>query len=478
MTTDLQHESNIFGDAIITSAGAFAEPSNTETTPAGKLIAHLKYVADSAVIQAGARADWLSLAAKSGQNQGSSSFVRREYVQPDAIKSSAVSAWTLPAFPALVSLPALPTALTIDPLKLRSDLAFDVNDLKNTWMAQFLPTVTDLTALNGMFSNILNGSAQTSFETRLNTLEAAITSALNAITVSAQSFVGTQIATSQGNITANIVQLKALIAAALATATDNSQNIAWNRARDQAAREGRRLEDEALSSWASRGFSLPGGVLAAQIQQRRQATLSASVDAAAQQAEKQQGFYLEIAKETVSSWERTIELQNRAEIDSYRTITETYIKFSELSLDANKFNADLAVKHLGLTLDFSKFAGDLAVKYRLGVEGAINDLIRAYAQLRGVETDNIKTVAVVQQQAVAALVEYYRAAVQSATVGLDIEKTNTDAALRYIATAGQFIGTAVGHHVQAAASAASVFANIAGMALSGITGTASVASSS
>lgn len=478
MTTDLQHESNIFGDAIITSGGIGGEPSNNETTAAGKLIAHLKFVADDAIAQAENRADWLALAAKSGQNGSTASFARREYTQPDKILSSGiVNGWVLPKLPDLLTLPNLPSALTIDPASLKGALLTDVNDLKNSWLAQFLPSVTDVSALNGMVSSILDGSAQRSFETRLNTLETAITAALGSISTSAQALLTTQVATSQGNVTANIAAMKTYIAAALATAIDNTQTIAWNRARDQAAREGKRLEDDALSSWASRGFSLPGGVVAAQIQQRRQATLSAAVDAAALQAEKQQTFNIEIARETISSWERTMEIQNRAEVDSYRAIVETNIKFGELQVDANKFNADLAVKHLGLTLDFSKFAGDLAVKYRLGVASALNELIRAYAGLRGAETDNIRTIATVQQQAVGALVEYYRAAMQSATIGLDIEKTNTDTALRYIATAAQFIGTAVGHHVQAAAAAAEVFSRTAGMALSGLNGTASVASS-
>lgn len=476
--TDFLTESNIFGEVVSGAPGFRAETASTESTAAGQLIDHLKYVADSAIAAAANRADWLALAANAGQNGGSTSFVGRQYVQPDKINSSAiVNGWVLPTPPPLLALPSLPSALTLNTATLRTDWQLDISNLQTSWMAQFLPAVTDVSALNALISNVLGGSAQVAFETKLTTLQAAVVSALSAIAASTLSTLNSSITQVNTNLANNITTAKANIAAALALAADNTQNIAWSRARDQAAREAKRLEDEAITQWASRGFALPGGVVTAMIQQQRQKTLNAASDAAAQQAIHIQTAFLEISKTTVDSWARTLEVQNRFEVETFRAVTETNIKYSELTLDANKFNADLSIKHLGLTLDFTKFAAEEAAKYRLGVIAGMNDLIRAYAALRGNEAEYARTIAGAQQQAVAALVEYYRAAMASADIGLRIEQANTDTSLRWASTAAQFIGTAVGHHVQAAAAAAEVFSRTAGMALSGLNGVASVASS-
>ena len=469
MTSPIIQESNIFGATTISGSGFPTEIPSTDPTKSGKLIDHLRYIADATVAQAVDRSNWLGIAANSGQNVSSASFVQREYNQPTDISSAAiVSGWQLPQLPALLTLPSLPAQLQLDTGKLRTDWQTDIQVLQQSWMAQFLPSVTNVSALNGLFSSILDGTAQTSFETRLSTLETNITGALAATVNATLATLAAAIATDAGNLAANIAAQKANIAAALQTASDNTQNIAWQRARDAASREARRLEDEAATMWASRGFSLPPGALAAQILKQRQATLAAAQQAAAAAAVEIQKAQLEISRQTIDSWVRVLETQNRSEIESYRINVESYLKYAALQVEATKFNADLAVKHLGLTLDFTKFAGDTAMKYRLGVIEGMNNLIRAYAALRGNEVEYARAIAGAQQQAVAALVEYYRAAMQSADIGLRIEEKNRDNALRYIDTAARFIGTAVGHHVNAAQAAADAFAKVAAYALSGL----------
>jgi hypothetical protein len=477
MTTPFIKESNIFGAATTLGTSLPVEQPSTDPTSAGQLIDHLKFVADTAISQAGDRADWLALAANAGQNNGPQSLVTREYTMPSPILSSAiVNGWTLPKLPDLLTLPNLPDALKIDAAKLHDSWTVDINALKSSWMATFLPAVTDLSAITAMLTDVLNGSAQASFEARLNTLETNNTAALGATIASTLATLAAAIASSTANLTSNITTQKANIAAAIAAANDPAQNLAWSRQRDQIAREGKRLEDETITSWAARGWTIPPGALVSLLAQRRQATLNANVDAATEQAIKVHQYNVEVAKTTIDSWLRTLELQNHAEIESYRINVESYLKYAGLQLDANRANAELAIKHLGLTLDFTRFSAEEAVKYRLGVIGGMNDLVRAYGALRGNETENLRAIAAAQQQAVAAFVEYYRAAMASADIGLRIEQANTDTALRWASTAAQFIGTAVGHHVQAAAAAADSFSRTAAMALSGLNGVASVAS--
>lgn len=577
--TDFMHESNIFGETAGSSA-VLPEPASSAKTDAGKLADHLKYVADAAVVQATNRADWLAIAALSGQNAGDQSMVRKTYTQPADIKSSdIVNGWKLPDLPALLTLPALPAGLDVDIDKIKSTWQPDLDALKNSWMAQFLPAVTDVSALAKLADNVLGGSTASIFEQRLTALETNLTSAALAITTSSlqslttlasavqqalntttttqsanlvaaqvslaalqtaltnaltstvnttSSSLTTAATTVKSNIDGNITTAKANVASALAVAADNTQEVAWTRMRDQVAREGARLEDEAVTEFASRGFSLPAGILLSRLNHQRQATLAAAGDAAAQEALRVQQAFLEIARNQVDSWLRIMDMQSRSEIERYRAIADAGLRFAALQVDANKTNADLsvrvstltvdtqqkmaelgnrsaiesyraqtdanlrfgqlqyeanreaaevAIKHLGLTLDMTKFAADTAVKYRLGVIEGMNGLIRAYGSLRSIEVEYVRGIAAAKAQMMTALVEYYRAAISSVEVGLRTEISNKDTALRYIGTAAQFIGTAVGNHVRAAAASADAFSRIAGMALSGLNAVASQSTS-
>jgi hypothetical protein len=361
----------------------------------------------------------------------------------------------------------------------------------------------------------------------------------NASTAKGQ--VSTDVTAAKANISTNAGNANAGVADALDTAKDNSTNIAWVRARDAAAREGARQEAEAVSAWGSRGWSMPGGALAGVAAKARQATMHAASEMAAQQAEKQQQMFFDVARAAVESYLRVMDSEMnadlavlRADIDAYLHVLDAQMNADMGVLKANvdgtlhvldaqsasdlavlragvdagihvldaQSNADLsnyketldanlrwtdlqntnkrekvhqAFEHLGLQLDFSKFAGELSVKYRLGVIEGLNDLIRAYAALKGNETEYLAAITRSQDAAVAALVEYYRAAIASAELGMRVDLTNNENDLKWAGIAAQFIGTAVGHHVQAAGAATDVFARIAAMALSGMNGIASVA---
>jgi hypothetical protein len=576
--TDFLHESNIFAETT-GSTSPLVEPASAAKTDAGKLADHLKYVADAAVLQATNRADWLAIAALSGQNVGDASMVRKTHVQPPDVKPTDLTTWKPTDLPPLLTLPALPLGLDVDIDKIKATWQPDLDALRNSWMAQFLPAVTDVSALAKLSDNVLGGTSATAFETRLTQMESALTAAALSITTtslqslttlaaavqtalasskttqtqnlvvaqasytaltgaltsalaSVQSTTNANLTTAAGtvktNIDANITTHKANIAAALALAQDNTQQIAWVRARDQVARESARLEDEAVTEFASRGFSLPAGILLSRLGQQRQATLNAAGQAAAEQALRVQQAFLEIARTTVDTWVRTMDLQTRAEVERYRAIADANLRFGALQLEADKTNADLgvrvstltvdaqqkmmdldnrtaiesyraqtdanlrfgqlqyeanrnaaevAIKHLGLTLDITKFSAEVAVKYRLGVIEGMNGLIRAYGALRSVEVEYVRNVSAAKAQMMNALVEYYRAAISSLDVGLRVETFNKDMAMRYIGTAAQFIGTAVGNHVRAASASADAFSRIAGMALSGLNAVASQSTS-
>lgn len=470
-------ESNIFG--TITSSGgvAISEPISNETTAAGKLIDHLKFVADQAISQAEDRTEWLARAANAGQNGSPASIVQHELNQPaDLKRADALAAWTLPSLTPL-ALPAIPDSLKVDFGKLQADAAADVVALQTSWMAKYLPDTTDVSALNGLFTNILSGTNAETVKGQLASLAASTATNLKGVTDPLLAALLDAIALMKANLAASFTNAQTNLQSALTIATNNTAAIAWARARDKAALEGARQEAEAVNTWASRGLSLPGGPLIAIQQKARQATQIAAADMAGAQAEKAQQMYLDIAKATVDAWLRDMEAQANAEIQGFRAISEMRMRAAELALDADKFIAKQAFDNLGLTLDFTKFAGDLAVKYRLGVEDAVNNLIHAYATLRGNEQGYLDSIARSQRDAQAAITDFYRAAMAAAEIGMKVDVQNSDNALRWASIAASFIGTAVGHHVTAASSAADVYARVASMSLSGLNGIASVVTS-
>jgi hypothetical protein len=478
MSATTQVESNIFGDTVISHGSATVE-TNNETTAAGKLIEHLKFIADSFLSQAEDSTNWLALAANQGQNTSPDSFVKKELVKPIALtRASALAGWTVPNLTSAgLTLPSLPENLKVDLNKLRQDSTDDVNRMKDMWIAKFIPDSTDVSQLNDLFNKILNGTQSQAAGQQLDALAAATVAAIEAIKASTQGALNTAIALMKTNLASNFTAAQAQITAANAAAQSNADGIAWARARDRAAREGARLEQEAVSNWASRGFTLPGGALSAIAAKQRQATANAASEMAAQQAEKTQQMFFDLARATIDAWLRQMDAQSQAEIQSFQASTNANLRFAELLLDANKAKAKQAFDHLGLTIDFTKFAGDLAVKYRLGVNDAVNNLVRAYSGLRSNELEYLNAIARAEREAQAALIDYYRAAIASAEVGMRLDLQNNENDIRWATIAAQFIGTAVGHHVQAASSTADVFSRLASSALGGLNGIASVAAS-
>ena len=64
------------------------------------------------------------------------------------------------------------------------------------------------------------------------------------------------------------------------------QEIIWSRARAQVLRQSQAWEDEVVTEWAGRGFTLPPGILANQIQQKNQEYNHQIAELAAKEAEK------------------------------------------------------------------------------------------------------------------------------------------------------------------------------------------------
>lgn len=392
MSTRIE-QSNIFEQTTTTSSTEAAEPSNLETTAAGKLIAHLKWIADEMIRSAGNRANWLALAANQGQNVDPGSFVKKEQVKPTALtRAGALAPWTLPAIAATpLQLPAIPDNLKIDFARLGQETLADITNLQTSWMAHYLPDSADVSSLGRLIDDVLGGTQDSSARTRLDGLEAETHAALQAIIDATLTRMNTAIDLARTNLTANSTTAKVGVADALTLANDNTREIAWVRARDQAAREAARNEAAGAAAWANRGFSLPGGALVSMGMKARQATLDAASEMAAKEAEKAQTMYFDVAKAHIDTWLRTMDAQSNSEISAYKAVVETNLRFAEIQLDANKTKAKQAFDHLGLRLDFTKFAAGEAARYRLGVIAGMNDLIRAYGSLRGNETEYLNS---------------------------------------------------------------------------------------
>lgn len=480
MTDSFNSRGNIFGNINSTTSVVPAETASSETTAAGKLIDHLKYTADAATIRATDASGWLQLAANAGQNGIPGGFVQRQYTEPDKLtRAGTFAAWDLPALSApALELPTVPDDLKVDLDKLRAETGTDLANLQSSWIARFVPDVTSLAPLTSILDNVLGGSVQASAQARLDLLAATTAADLKAAVALALQNLTNAIGPAKTNLTTNFADADAAITGAIDTAKDCTSDVAFGRARDQAVREATRQSKEAISAWAGRGFSLPGGTLLAMQARGRQAVQDAANDSAARLAEKAQQFFIDLARVEADAWLRKMTAQSEEEIQFARAQIDAYLKQAELTLDADKFIAQQALQHLQLSLDFTRFTADLAMRYRLGVIEAVANLVRVYAGLRGAEMEYLKAIALARREMQSAVLDYYRAALSQAEIGLRLDQVNQDTTLRYIGTAANFIGTAVGHHVQAASSEADVFARIAAMALSGLNGIASVAASS
>lgn len=201
-----------------------------------------------------------------------------------------------------------------------------------------------------------------------------------------------------------------------AIVSDAMQEIMWERAKAQTARDAARFEDEAVAQWASRGFSLPGGVINKQIQRKNQDLFFANADLAAQQA----------------------------------------------------------IKALELQVDAAKFAADVGTKLRLGLIDGLTRLVSVYAQLPVAAANYAAAVAEAKRAAYTAIGEYYRAVIAASDITLKPAIINAELMQRYVGDLVQVSGTAMGHQVHAAAAGTNALAQVASASLNGLNGVAAV----
>lgn len=397
---------------------------------------------------------------------------------PPDLTPASVGVWSAPTnLPALPTLPTLPAGLVINNGVVQANVAADITKIQTSWMASFIPTTTDLTSLNLLADNVLNGTQANSATAQLASLLAATQAALAAITTSATNTLVAAISSTQANLSTNFGTARTGVASALAIAGDNTQNIAWIVARDQVTREAARKERSTISQWASRGFNLPGGVLTKLIARSQQDTQDAVTEIAGKQAVETQKLFFDTARLSVETYMKQLEVQTNAEIQSFSTVQAANLRLAELSLDANKFAARTAFEHLQLRIDFTKFTAEIATRYRVQIIEAVNALVNAYASLNRSETEYLASIANAQRGAYAALTEYFRAAIQFGEYGLKAEGQNQDKNLKYAQIAATYIQEQLGQKIKAATAAAETYARTAGSALSGLNAIVSTAAS-
>jgi hypothetical protein len=210
--------------------------------------------------------------------------------------------------------------------------------------------------------------------------------------------------------------LSDIIAGAMVDAT--TQEIMWERAKAQTLRDAARYEDSIVTQWASRGFSMPGGVVNNQLQMRLQDTHFANADMAAQQA----------------------------------------------------------IKALDIHVEAVKFAADVGVKLKIGLLNGISGLVTAYSRLPNAAAEYASSVAEAKRAAYAAVTEYYRAVIASAEIGLKADIANADNDIRYATLAGGFIGNITASGVEAQKARLDMYARTAAAAYSSFNAVAATTS--
>lgn len=545
MTDSFKNRSNIFGE--ITSSSDPTDITYSDDPAASdavNLIGKLKAIADNQLSKMAAATEWLGIAANQGQNStGKNTFVGYENVLPDPIDTSNIfKGWTAPTLPSLPAFPALPADLKVDLSSFKTDAAALVDKLQLSWMAKFLPSTTDTSKYDTLMKDILSGTndalvaaktegyltdmkanfvsvksdALNDIVNRVSTLYSGVTDLLakiptkiDSIMALTQDNMDTQINALYAALDIDLATLPTSIAAAITLAEDNTSNIIFARGRDQVAREAARQEVEVLADWASRGWSMPSGVLAAQQAAARQNTLDSASKFAAEEAVREQEMVVDLtkisvdsslrvadvrtrakleaikitlearrlnvdfAKSSIDAWIRQSEVQLRTNLDATRTAFDARLRYSAMQIEADRSVAELAIKNLGIRLDFSKFGADFALNYRKSAIDGMNGLINAYANLNRGEMEYYAAIAQAQRQNLEALIGYYRLSLAEAEMGMKVSMENTETKLKWATIAGNFIAQCVGHHVQAAMATGNMYAQAAGMSLGGLNGIAS-----
>lgn len=143
----------------------------------------------------------------------------------------------------------------------------------------------------------------------------------------------------------------------------------WDRARARETQEALRMEEEAVSQMAARGFSLPPGVLASRLQAVQQ----------------------------------------------------------EAANKSSTISRDIAIKQAEIAIDMSKFAIGEMTKLRLGIAQALADFIRAWMGLPGAAADISKAKADLQRSTWESSAGYLNALVNKARLTFDVDAANVNA---------------------------------------------------
>lgn len=193
------------------------------------------------------------------------------------------------------------------------------------------------------------------------------------------------------------------------------QEIMWSRAKAQGMRDNARFEDEQVTTWASRGFSLPSGVLANQLMMKQQQLAYTNADLAAQQA----------------------------------------------------------VKALDIQIDGIKFAAELSVKFQLGLIEGMNGLINAYSRVPISELDHNAAITTASNQLYGGVTAYYDTLLHNADAQNRYAIGAGDVATRENSVMQQAWSSLIRETVAMEMQSAQVYAQITNAALGGLHGVAS-----
>lgn len=250
-------------------------------------------------------------------------------------------------------------------------------------------------------------------------------------------------------------QDEALVSAAM-------QELLWERAKEQAQRDAMRAEDDAVSQWAARGFSLPGGVVAQQLHQISQAQIHVNASLAAQQAIKA----LEISVEA-----RRLQYEElRAQVEVLRLQSEAYNAYADTQLKALGVQA----KALEVRMEAVKFNAETSLRLRLGLIQGLTGLITAYVSYPRVATEYAASISNARRTAQQAVIEYYRAMFVNAEMTIRPNIVNAENALKHVQLMADYAGRFGANQVAARVAGVDTFAKTAASALAGLNGVASV----
>jgi len=185
------------------------------------------------------------------------------------------------------------------------------------------------------------------------------------------------------------------------------ENAIWERARSKDMLEAVRLEDEAMSQFASRGFSLPPGVLAS----------------------------------------RVIQIQ----IDA--------------SNKSSTIARDLAIKQIENAVEMTKMAVIEITKLRLGIAQALGDFMRAWLTVPQAAADIAKAKSQMQQFLWQSTADYINAQVAVANLSLEAQRVNASTNVELQRLSVQAFNESLGRKVNAAIEAARVMGASASAAL-------------